>query len=166
MPLTGTIRATLSVSDARSTAGGESATLAIGKEFIWPILSGTGANMADRVYTDTRTLAASATEDLDLAGALTNLYGVVTFAKIKAVFVSAAAANTHNVQVTRTVTTGALLFMADGDGIEIRPGGCFLWAAPGTGFTVTGAADDTLTITNSAGGTGVTYTIVVIGTSV
>jgi hypothetical protein len=31
--------------------------------------SGTGDNQADRVFADTRTLAASANEDLDLAGA-------------------------------------------------------------------------------------------------
>lgn len=129
--------------------------------------SGTGANQADRIFHDTRTLSASATEDLDLAGSLTGPLGsTVTFARIKLVLVTAAAANTNNVQLTRPASNGVPLFLAASDGIAIRPGGGFLWWAPdSTGVAVTASTGDLLTFTNSAGSTGVDYSVVIIGAS-
>jgi hypothetical protein len=130
------------------------------------LTNGTGAAQADRVFTDTRTLAASATEDLDLAGVLTDAFGaVITFAKIKAVVIKAANGNTNDVNVARAAANGVPLFVAAGDGLGIKPGGSFAWFCSGTGVTVTAATGDLLTITNSAGGTGVTYDVVIIGTS-
>lgn len=132
------------------------------------LTSGTGANQADRVFSDTRTLGASATEDLDLAGVLTDAFGaVITFAKIKAIVIKAAAANTNNVNLSRPAgATGVPLFLAISDGLIIPPGYTFAWFGPGTGITVTAASGDLFTLTNSAGGTGVTYDVVIIGTSV
>lgn len=163
MAVTGSIKVDVNLIDARS-ADLESAVNTLAKAFAWNVANGVGSNQADRIYADTRTLSASASEALDLT-ALANLYGSVSFAKVKAVIVLADGANVNNVQVIRTATTGALLFMADGDGIEVRPGGIFAWVAPGTGFTVTDTSDDTITVTNSAGGSSVTYTIIVVGTS-
>jgi len=130
------------------------------------LADGTGANQADRVFTDQRTLAASGTEDLDLAGVLIDAFGqAITFAKIKAVIIKAADGNTNDVNVSRPASNGVPLFLAAGDGIPVKPGGVLAWFCPGTGVTVTGATGDLLTITNSAGGTGVTYQVVIIGTS-
>ena len=130
------------------------------------LASGTGTGQADVLFSDTRTLAASATEDLDLAGALASaLGGSAVFAKLKAVIVTAAAGNTNNVNVIRTTTTGVPLFLADGDGIPVLPGGTFVWVGPGAGVAVAAASDDTLTFTNSAGTTTVTYSVVLVGTS-
>jgi hypothetical protein len=123
----------------------------------------------DVVFTDTRTLAASATEDLDLAGSLTGALGAtLTFARIKAIFVSAAAANTNNVNVTRPASTGTPWLLAAGDGIALRPGAAFTWVsgtADATGVAVTAGTGDLVTFTNSAGTTSVTYTVVVLGCS-
>lgn len=131
--------------------------------------SGTGAGQVDTVFTDTRTLSASGTENLDLAGVLTGAFGAtLTFARIKAVFVSAAAANTNDVQFTRPASNGTPIFMAAGDGIALRPGAAFGWlcgTADATGVVVTAATGDLLTVTNSAGTTSVTYTVVVLGCS-
>lgn len=133
------------------------------------LASGTAAGQADRCFADTRTLAASGTESLDLAGSLTDAYGAtITFAKLKLVLVVAAAGNTNDVQVTRPASNGVPLFIAAGDGIALKPGGIFLWAAgqaDAAGFTVTAGTGDLLTITNSAGTTGVDYSIIVLGTS-
>jgi len=128
--------------------------------------NGTGANQANQVFADTRTLSASATEDLDLAGGLTDSHGVtLTFTKIKAIIIKAAAANTNNVQVTRPASNGLVLFMAASDGIALTPGACFAFVAPdANGVAVTAGTGDLLTITNSAGTTGVTYDIVIVGT--
>lgn len=129
--------------------------------------SGTGANQADKAWGDQRTLGASATEDLDLAGVLTDEFGaVLTFVKLKAMLVYAAIANTNLVQVTRPAVNGVPLFMAAGDGIALRPGALFLWFSPDvTGVAVTAGTGDLITFTNSGAGTGVTYDVMFIGTS-
>ncbi len=130
------------------------------------LASGTGAAQADMVFTDTRTLGASATEDLDLAAVLVDAFGTtMTFAKLKGVLFFADAGNTNNVQVTRPAANGVTLFLAVSDGLSIPPGGCFVLAWPGTGLTVTAGTADLITVTNSAGSTGVTYKVVLIGTS-
>lgn len=130
------------------------------------LASGTGANQADRLFTDQRTLAASATEDLDLAGVLTDPFGAtITMAKIKAIIIKAAAGNANDVQLTRPASNGVPLFLAAADGIAVKPGGAFVWCCPGTGITVTPATGDLLTVTNSGAGTPVTYDVIIIGTS-
>ena len=166
MPLTSTIN--FGVSGTHTSAldlGTASLPFSLANNFT--LATGTGASQADLVFTDTRTLAASGTEDLDLAGVLTNAFGtLITFAKIKGLFITALAANTNDVVLSRPAANGVPLFSAASDAIAIKPGGLFGWACPGTGVTVTAATGDLITITNSAGGTGVTYSIVIIGTSV
>ena len=132
----------------------------------YTLTDGTGANQAKQIFTDTRTLTASATENLDLAAALVNAFGVtLTFTKVKAIFIKADAANTNSVQVTRPATNGVPLFMAAGDGIALTPGAMFSAVFPdANGVAVTAGTGDLLTITNSAGGTAVTYTVIIIGT--
>lgn len=129
--------------------------------------TGTGANQSDMLWHDTRTLAASGTEDLDLAGVLVNALGdTQTFARVKAIMVTAAAGNTNNVNVTRPAANGVPLFLAAGDGIAVRPGGMFMAVAPdATGYAVTAATGDLVTVTNSAAGTSVTYDVIIIGAS-
>lgn len=131
------------------------------------LATGTGANQADKVFHDTRTLAASATEDLDLAGSLADALGsTITLARVKAIIVAAASGNTNNVNVTRPAANGVPVFLAAGDGMPVRPGGVFCWIAPDvTGVAVTAGTGDLLTFTNSAGSTSVTYDVVIIGAS-
>ena len=131
------------------------------------LTSGVGANQADKMYAATRTLAASGTEDLDLAGVLTDPVGAtLTYARVKLIYVTAAAGNTNNVNVTRPAANGVPLFLAAGDGLAVKPGGMFAWAAPdATGVAVTAGTGDLLTFTNSAGSTSVTYSVVIVGAS-
>lgn len=131
------------------------------------LTTGTGANQADRLFTDQRTITASSTDSLDLSGTLTDAFGAtVTFARIKAVFVTAAAGNTNNVNVTRPAANGVPLFLAAGDGVPVKPGGMFAWMAPdATGVAVTAGTGDLIDMVNSGAGTSVTYDVVVIGAS-
>lgn len=130
------------------------------------IASGTATGQADRVFSDTRTLAASASEDLDLAGSLVGPLGTtVTFAKLKALVVVAAAGNTNAVRVTRPASNGVPLFLAASDGIDVLPGGTFMWVGPGAGVAVTASTGDLITIANSSSGTSVSYDVIIIGTS-
>ncbi|MDT9688192.1 hypothetical protein Q5762_07450 [Streptomyces sp. P9(2023)] len=131
--------------------------------------SGTTAGKADKVFHDQRTLAASASEDLDLAGVLTDVYGAaITFAKIKYIAVSAAAGNTNNVLVGAASATQFVGLLNAAGVITLRPGATFAamsGAADATGMAVTAGTGDLLKIANSAGSTSVTYDIVIVGTS-
>lgn len=131
--------------------------------------SGTGAGKADCVFSDRRTLAASATEDLDLAGALTDaLGGTVSLARVKGIIVSASADNTNNVVVgAASSNPWATLLSATGT-LTLRPGasvGLMAGVADATGYAVTGGTGDLLKVANSGGSTAVTYDIVIIGAS-
>lgn len=129
--------------------------------------SGTAANQADLIFADTRTLGASASEDLDLAGVLTNAFGqAITFARIKAMLVRAWAANTNNVLVGGGSNPFINWISGTTPKIIVRPGGSFILVSPDvTGYAVTATTGDILTIANSSGTTGVTYDIVLIGAS-
>ena len=129
--------------------------------------NGTTIDKADLVWSDTRTVAASTTDPLDLAGSLSSVYGAtLTFVELKAVLVVASTANTNNVRVNRPASNGVPLFLAASDGIDVPPGGCFFWACPADGkVTVTASTGDILNFDNSSSGTSVTYDIVLIGAS-
>ena len=129
--------------------------------------SGTGSGAADLLFADTRTLAASATENLDMAGSLADPFGTtLTFVTVKVVKVCAASANTNNVVVGGAGSNTLLGIFSDAsDKIVVKPGGCFVWVAPGTGAAVTASTGDILLMANSSSGTSVTYSIWIVGTS-
>lgn len=140
------------------------------KDYATILASGTGAGQADKVFHDTRTLTASSTEDLDLAGGLTDALGVaLTFVKIKALIISAAAGNTNNVLVGGVAAGLSTIIVPQTTGIvTVRPGATFAvfaGVADSTGYAVTATTADLLHIANSSSGTPVTYDVIVIGTS-
>lgn len=129
---------------------------------------GTGLGQADRIFHDTRTLTASSSEDLDLAGVLLDVFGAaITFARIKTMLISAAPGNTNNVIVGNAATNGFISWVGGAlHTVTVRPGGLLLVSATdATAYTVTAATADLLHITNSAGSTSVTYDVVLIGAS-
>jgi hypothetical protein len=165
MPQTLSVKASISGSQTSALDLG-TAEFPLNVAFAQALADGVGLNQSDRLFTDTRTIAASSTDSLDLAGALTNAFGTVTFARVKAILVKASAANTNNVNVTRPASNGLPLFLAAGDGIPVKPGGAFLWVATdATGVPVTAGTGDLLDLVNSGAGTSVTYDIVILGAS-
>lgn len=165
MPLTTTVDVNVSAAlTAALDLVTASAPLALNTRI--PMTTGTATGQADLCWSDTRTVSASSTDALDLAGSLTgNLGGTLTIVKLKAVIVRAAAGNTNNVRVNRPASNGVPLFLAASDGIDVLPGGIFVWVAPGAGVTVTAGTGDLINIDNSGAGTSVTYDVVFIGTS-
>ena len=133
------------------------------------LADGTGLGQADRIFHDRRTLAASANEDLDLAGVLTDAFGaVITFARIKALLIAADPGNTNNVIVGNAATNGFISWVgAATHTVTVRPGGLLLLlaAADVTAYAVTAATADLLRVANSGAGTSVTYDVVLIGAS-
>ncbi|MEV0149107.1 MULTISPECIES: hypothetical protein [unclassified Nonomuraea] len=127
---------------------------------------GVGLNQANRIWSDERTLAASANEDLDLAGTLTDPFGVaITLARVKALFVAASAANANNVVIGAAASNAFVgPFGAATHTLAVRPGGLLALTAPdATGYAVTAGTGDLLRVANSGAGSSVTYQIVVIG---
>lgn len=131
----------------------------------WP--SGTAEDQADLLWHDQRTLAASASETLDLAGGLTNAFGAtLTFARVKLMVVAAADGNTNAVQVGGAASNAFVNWVANSsDVVNVMPDGQLWLIAPKAGYAVTAGTGDQLKIGNSAGGTPVTYDIVIIGAS-
>lgn len=131
------------------------------------LTNGTGANQADLLWSDQRTVAASATDSVDLAGSLSDAFGgSLTFARIKLLVVLAATGNTNNVVVTRPASNGVPLFSAAGDAVPVRPGGLFVWAcSDATGVAVTAGTGDLLDFVNSGAGSSVVYDVAIVGSS-
>lgn len=131
--------------------------------------SGTGGGQADKIWASgARTLGASANEDLDLAGTLVDALGAtLNLARVKGIIVSAAAANTNNVVVGAAAANGFFNFLGSAtDKVNVRPGGLLvLWAPDSTAYPVTGGTADLLRVTNGGSGSGITYDIIVIGSS-
>lgn len=144
------------------------ATANLARSYGASLTDGALAGMADRAWWASRTLTASATENLDFAGTLLDpsTGTVITFARIKVLVFSAAAANTNNVIIGGGATTFAGLFGATTHTCPLRPGETALWvcgAADAVGYVVGAGSSDLLAVTNSAGTTPVTYEVAVIG---
>jgi len=134
-----------------------------------PLTTGVGASQADKIYAPaTIVLAPSAGLDIDLAGVLSDAFGVaLTMVKLKGIGIRAAAANTNNVNVSRPAANGVPWMLAASDAFALGPGGIFLLVNPGLAglATVTPGTGDLLRVDNSAAGTSVSLDLVVIGTS-
>lgn len=165
MPLTTKVRVAVTA-DYTSALDLATGVSPLAKDYVTRLATGVSSGQADKIFHDQRTLAASATEDLDLAGGLTDAFGAaLTFVKLKAIIIKAAATNVNNVNFSRPAANGVPLFAAASDLIPVLPDGLFAWSAPGAGITVTGGTGDLLTFTNSGAGTSVTYDVIIIGTS-
>jgi hypothetical protein len=169
MPLTTRIRLSI---QANYTAALDLATgsVPLDKTYETVLATGTGAGQADKIFHDTRTLSASATEDLDLAGVLTDAFGAaLTFVKIKGLIVAAAAGNTNNVVVGGVSAGLSSILQPAATGLSVvRPGAFAAWVAgqaDSAGYAVTATTADLLHVANSGAGTPVSYDVIVIGTS-
>lgn len=133
---------------------------------LYGIANGTSGDQANMIWSSTRTLTASSTENIDLAGSLTDNFGTsITFTKIKGILVKAASGNTNNVLVGGAASNAFVNWVGDAtDIVVVRPGGMFMtYANDSTGFAVTASTGDILKVTNSSSGTPVTYDIIIIG---
>ena len=127
--------------------------------------TGAGANGANELFSDTRTLADNTSENLDLAGSLTNAFGTtVAFARVKFIYIK-------NKSTTQVLSIGGaasnqfINWVADAtDIIKIRPGGVFLLIAPdATGYPVTAGTGDLLKVANGNAGSSTDYDIIIGG---
>lgn len=130
------------------------------------IADGSGADQASNIFSDERTLAASASENLDLSGVLLNAFGAtLALTKVKAILIVANAANTNNVVVGGAGSNAFVGPFADAtDKIVIGPGDVFLISRrSAAGMAVAAGTGDILQVSNSGAGTPVTYQIIILG---
>jgi hypothetical protein len=147
------------------TAGLTNATAPLVLQRILTWANGAGASQASTVWTAEHTLAASASENLDLAGGgLTDAFGAA-FAptKVRLLVVSAAAGNTNDVVVGGDANSLPFLSVKTTT-VAIPPGGVVVLAVPSlAGIAVTAGTGDIVKVANGGAGTTVTYDIVIIG---
>ena len=115
------------------------------------IADGTGNSQANIGFTDSRTLATNTSEDIDLAGALSDAFGAtIAAAEIVAILIESDSANTTNLTIGAATAEAQLFFGAAGDTAVIKPGG-FLMAYAPAGWAITATTADALKIANAAG---------------
>jgi hypothetical protein len=143
-----------------------SASRRVGLDRMLRFAEGAGAGQVNKIFADRRTLSASASEDLDLSGTLTDVFGaVINLTEVKAILVIAASGNTNNVVLGGASATQFVgPFGAATHTIAVPPGGVFYMLHPGAnGWEVSAGVSDLLKVANSGAGTSVTYDIVILG---
>lgn len=139
----------------------------INKTYRTSFTNGTANGKIDMVFTDTRTLTASSSEDLDLAGGVTDAFGAtMTFAEVTTIILVPAATNTNDVVIGGAASTPFVGPFADAtDKVKVQPGGLFVAHAPNAGWAVGAGTADLLKVANGGSGTPVTYDIYIFGRS-
>jgi hypothetical protein len=135
--------------------------------FNWVVTNGTGLDQMDTVWHDQRTLTATTSEDIDLAGSLVDTYGnTLTFASIKLIYIFSAVANGGLIQVGGAGSNTFVNWVANAtDILQVRNGGAMMLTAPdATGYAVTAGTADILKI-NNTDASSATYNIVIGGVS-
>lgn len=162
--LTATITALLNLQGTKNATLGDSIPDNINYRPSTSYTLGTGAKQLSAFYRAARTLAASATEDLDLSGVLADDLGTtIAFTKVKILFI-------ENTSAVDTLSVGgaasnqwAAPFADVSDKIKIPPKSWQLWcSADATGWAVVAGTGDLLRVANSAGGS-TTYNILIGG---
>ena len=125
---------------------------------------GSGPAQARQVFSDHRTLAASASEELNLnSGALVDAFGVaIALTQIKALVIQADAANTNSVVVGAAGSDPIVSILNSTGTVTLPPGACAAFLIP-SGATITPSTAMNLQVANGGSGTGVGYKIMVIG---
>lgn len=138
-----------------------------------PIADGTTAGKADILFVDERTVASASNDDIDLAGALSDVFGdTVAAAELVAVLIinkpKTGAANTTDLTIGAAGTNPVTGFLGGTSPTigPIKPGGVVLLAssdAAGLGAVTAGSAD-VLRVANSSGAPA-TYQIAILARS-
>ncbi len=131
------------------------------------VANGTGADQANAYYEDDFSIAASGTLAIDLSGSLVDPNNVtVAFTSVKEILIKADTTNTNNIVYGNAASNQFLGPLgAATHTIAIKPGGRMSLSEgySAAGWAVAGGSTDNILLTNSAGGTPVTGTIVIIG---
>jgi len=127
------------------------------------LANGSGADQANLMWYDTRTLAATS-EDLDLWGITDVFNDTIYFGRVKALIIENTS-ETDDLYVGGASSNAWATWVGDAtDKVKIRPGGfMLLWAPDAIAYNVIAGTGDKLKI--DAGSATITYNIAIIGTT-
>lgn len=128
--------------------------------------NGTGANQANFMFSDQRTLTDGANETLQISdSSLTNVLGVsVDFAKLKMMYVRNNGTEA-SLLIGGAASTQLGIFSDGTDILVLPPGGEFYWSAPAAaGLDVT-TNEDIKFAHDGTGTASLTYDLILVGTS-
>lgn len=130
------------------------------------LASGTAIDQADLAWWDSARSLAATSEEIDLAGSLTDPFGdTVTMARVKGLYIknnSTTAGET--LKIGGAASNAFLLFDNSSDIYELGPDGIFMvWEPSAAALPVTAGTGDKLKI--DSGSATLTYDILVIGAS-
>ena len=134
------------------------------------LTSGTAVNQADTIFSDTRTLAASATENINLYTQTDAVGTTFTNARVKLLCIynrNTTAGDILRVGGLAASTTWTAPFNTSNTAtVDVAPGGVLVLAAPSAaGFTVTNTTNHLLKFANVSASNSLAYDLVVIGAS-
>ncbi len=128
------------------------------------IANGTGSGQANKAWSDQRSIAASGTDSLDLAGTLVDAFGqTITFTSIKAIIIVASGDNQDNIEIGGNANAFASFFGDPADTLILKPGGMIALTAPGAGYAVTATTGDILDLVNADSSNASVYDVILVG---
>ena len=137
-------------------------------EYSAAMADGVGAGQSDKLWHDTRTLAAGAADNLDLTALVTALFGTnvaVSFAKVKAILIkNRATLAGENLTIGGAAAAFVGPFGAATHTVSCPADSCLMLVNRLAGWNVTDTSADVLKIANAGTGS-VTYDVVIVGTS-
>lgn len=136
------------------------------------LTSGTGVNQADKIWSDTRSIAASSSEDIhvyDFSGGTDALGGTLALARVKMLLIvnkSTTAGDILRVGGKANSTAWTSPFNGSTTAtVDVAPGGLLLLAAPSAAAFSVSDPNHVLKIANVSTANSVSYDIIVIGAS-
>lgn len=146
----------------------DNARLERNHSFTDSMTDGNAIDLAQVMFYDERSVAASGTDSINLESTLTDAFGnTLDFTKIKGVIIENRSVTVGDIlEVTSPAVNGFVgMLKTAGDAIEVHPGGLFLWWDPSAaGAAVGTGADNLLNIVEAGGANTVTYRITLLGT--
>jgi hypothetical protein len=171
--LSGNINSSVSMTLAAAIAGlsGQSTQLPLSLPTLLALTftSGTGANKANQMWVSNRTLANSATEDLDMynpasADAVGNAFTIATIKALIIQNLSATESDTLTIGGKGTTAAWTSFFGSNTYTAKITGGGTLILTQPGaTGFVVGASSTNHLLTVAATAAVSINYTVIIIG---
>lgn len=163
MALTGT-RFNFALFSALAAGGDYDGAAVVDRQVSGRLANGTDAGEADKLFSDLRSLAGAADEDLDLT-TLTDAFGAaLALVEVVGVMIEVGASNNGNLVLSPGASNGWAALVGASSTLILRPGATAVFMATGNpAWAVSGSAK-VLNVENLGAGTG-TYRITLLGRS-
>lgn len=127
---------------------------------------GNAVDLAQIAWADERTVTASGTDSIDIAGGITDAFGnTLTFTKLKLLALWNKSTTVGDILTIGGNANSVPFCSAANDKIIVGPNGiALLWNPSAAAYAVTGATGDIIDVIETGGANSVTYRIFLVGT--